>query len=142
MATVLGDIAFDVSPSAFAQKEKADSTSGCSRAVPHPSTNQALCRLTSEVGRDPVYSTRYGRQRMPYFPCAHVLEFFFAHGAATRGIEPATRKKKASVVASTLVYLEPKWLRCLAIARKTIADSTRRSSQAVPTLVLTGPCPA
>ena len=43
--------------------EKADSTRRCSQAVPHPSTNQALRRLTSEVGRDPVYSTRYGRQR-------------------------------------------------------------------------------
>ena len=35
-----------------------------SRAVPHPSTNRALRRLTSEVGRDPVHSTRYGRQRV------------------------------------------------------------------------------
>ena len=42
---------------------KADSTLRSSRAVPHPSTNRALCRLTSEVGRDPVHSTRYGRQR-------------------------------------------------------------------------------
>ena len=44
-------------------KGKADSTRRCSQAVPHPSTNRALRRLTSEVGRDPVYSTRYGRQR-------------------------------------------------------------------------------
>ena len=42
---------------------KADSTLRSSRAVPHPSTNRALRRLTSEVGRDPVYSTWYGRQR-------------------------------------------------------------------------------
>ena len=42
---------------------KADSTLRTSQAVPHPSTNRALCRLTSEVGRDPVHSTRYGRQR-------------------------------------------------------------------------------
>ena len=42
---------------------KADSTLRTSRAVPHPSTNRALCRLTSEVERDPVHSTRYGRQR-------------------------------------------------------------------------------
>ena len=46
-----------------ARKEKADSTRRSSRAVPHPSTNRALRRLTSEVRRDPVYSTRYGRQR-------------------------------------------------------------------------------
>ena len=42
---------------------KADSTLRCSQAVPHPSTKRALCRLTSEVKRDPVHSTRYGRQR-------------------------------------------------------------------------------
>ena len=42
---------------------KADSTQGSSQAVPHPSTNRALRRLTSEVRRDPVHSTRYGRQR-------------------------------------------------------------------------------
>jgi hypothetical protein len=42
---------------------KADSTIRSSRAVPHPSTNRALRRLTSEVRRDPVHSTRYGRQR-------------------------------------------------------------------------------
>ena len=33
-----------------------------------PSTNQALSRLTSEVRRDPVHSTRYGRQRMSTCP--------------------------------------------------------------------------
>jgi hypothetical protein len=40
---------------------KASSTLRSSRAVPHPSTNRALRRLTSEFGRDPVHSTRYGR---------------------------------------------------------------------------------
>ena len=44
---------------------KAGSTLRSSRAVPHPRTNRALRRLTSEVGRDPVHSTRYGRQRLP-----------------------------------------------------------------------------
>ena len=43
--------------------QKADSTLRSSRAVPHTSTNRALRRLTSEVSRDPVHSTRYGRQR-------------------------------------------------------------------------------
>ena len=43
--------------------QKAGSTLRSSRAVPHPSTNRALRRLTSEVERDPVHSTRYGRQR-------------------------------------------------------------------------------
>ncbi len=42
---------------------RVSSTLRPSRAVPHPSTNRALRRLTSEVGRDPVHSTRYGRQR-------------------------------------------------------------------------------
>ena len=46
-----------------AQNEKADSTLRTSQAVPHPSTDRALRRLTSEVRRDPVHSTRYGRQR-------------------------------------------------------------------------------
>ena len=46
-----------------AADEKAGSTLRSSRAVPHPSTNRALRRLTSEFGRDPVHSTWYGRQR-------------------------------------------------------------------------------
>ena len=50
---------------------KAGSTLRSSRAVPHPSTNRALRRLTSEVGRDPVHSTRYGRQRMYCFLILH-----------------------------------------------------------------------
>ena len=45
------------------EEEKAGSTLRSSQAVPHPSTNRALRRLTAEVGRDPVHSTRYGRQR-------------------------------------------------------------------------------
>ena len=44
-------------------KKKASSTPRDSQAVPHPSTNRALRRLTAEFGRDPVYSTRYGRWR-------------------------------------------------------------------------------
>ena len=42
---------------------KASSTLRASRAVPHPGTDRALRRLTSEFGRDPVHSTRYGRWR-------------------------------------------------------------------------------
>ena len=49
-------------------RQKADSTLRTSQAVPHPSTIRALRRLTSEVGRDPVYSTRYGRQRLLVIP--------------------------------------------------------------------------
>ena len=49
------------------EEEKAGSTLRTSQAVPHPSTIRALSRLTSEVERDPVYSTRYGRQRIQMF---------------------------------------------------------------------------
>ena len=35
----------------------------CSQAVSHPSTNQALCCLTSVIGREAVHSTWYGRSR-------------------------------------------------------------------------------
>jgi hypothetical protein len=45
------------------RERKADSTLRSSRAASHPNTNRALCRLTSEVKRDPVHLTRYGRQR-------------------------------------------------------------------------------
>ena len=47
----------------FSSQQKADSTLRSSQAVPHPSTSRALSRLTSEVERDPVHSTWYGRQR-------------------------------------------------------------------------------
>ena len=48
--------------------QKADSTLRYSQAVPDPSTNRALSRLISEVRRDPVHSTWYGRQRMSTCP--------------------------------------------------------------------------
>ena len=51
-------------------KKKADITLGSSQAVAHPSTDRALRRLTSEVGRKPVYSTRYGRERSMSDNCA------------------------------------------------------------------------
>ena len=47
----------------FENQIEAGSTQGCSRTVPQFSTDRALRRLTSEFGRDPVYSARYGRQR-------------------------------------------------------------------------------
>ena len=46
-----------------AVQKKASSTPRDSQAVPHPSTNRALRCLTAEFGRDPVFSTRYGRWR-------------------------------------------------------------------------------
>ena len=43
------------------QMKKASSTLRTSQAVPHPSTDRALWRLTSEFERDLVYSSWYGR---------------------------------------------------------------------------------
>jgi hypothetical protein len=47
--------------SELGKTKRASSTLRASQAVPHPSTDRALQRLTSEFGRDPVYSLRYGR---------------------------------------------------------------------------------
>ncbi len=44
-------------------QNKPDSTLRTSQAVAHPSTYRALRHLTSEVRKDPVHSTRPGRQR-------------------------------------------------------------------------------
>ena len=50
-----------------------------SQAVPHHSTNQALGCLTSEVGRDLVLSTRYGRQRHEGNICLECFPCFCGH---------------------------------------------------------------
>ena len=68
---------------------KAGSTLRSSRAVPHPSTNRALRRLTSEVRRDPVRSTRYGRQQQ--FSATHFFE-----SAAFVATTPALLKVSAA----------------------------------------------
>ena len=60
--------------------KKADSTLRTSQAVPHPSTIRALCHLTSEVERDPVHLTWYGRQRKYFFKFFCVL---FAHASTS-----------------------------------------------------------
>ena len=97
-------------------RAKADSTLRSSRAVPHPSTNRALRRLTSEFGRDPVHSTRYGRWRrimhstkkglMMLHLCLRLQTNLLHSGLIRRKL------KKACVTASARVwYLEPKWLR-------------------------------
>ena len=49
------------------------STLRSSRTAPHPSTNPALRRLTSEVGRDPVHSTRYDCQRVSMTMASHAV---------------------------------------------------------------------
>ena len=48
--------------------KKANSTLRASRAVPHPSTDRAFRRLTSEFGWDRVHSTKYGRWRNELSP--------------------------------------------------------------------------
>ena len=45
-------------------KQKANSTLRASRAVPHPSTDRAFHRLTSEFRWDRVYSMKYGRWQL------------------------------------------------------------------------------
>ena len=55
-----------------------------SQAVSHPSTNRALCCLTSVIGREPVYSAWYGRRQRTSLlnlfkskQWRHHLNFFF-----------------------------------------------------------------
>ena len=77
------------------RESKAGSTLRFSRAVPHPSTNRALRRLTSEVGRDPVHSTRYGRQQRELF-LSPMPMFMMNNRGATFGL--STRKNYAPLV--------------------------------------------
>ena len=62
------------------RKSIADSTLRTSQAVPHPSTIRALSCLTSEVRRDPVHSTRYGRQRTLCLQAPELLPPFSTWG--------------------------------------------------------------
>ena len=71
--------------------QKADSTLRSSQAVPHPSTNRALRRLTSEVERDPVHSTRYGRQRETMS-----TRVYIAHAEARREARAPTCVRRRS----------------------------------------------
>ena len=80
---------------------KADSTLRCSQAVPHPSTNRALGSLTSEVGRDPVYSTRYGRQRIRSFRKSECTSFEWAAYFSRAGELSARGRKKETRQQST-----------------------------------------
>ena len=99
---------------------KADCTLRSSQAVPHPSTNRALRRLTSEVGRDLVYSTRYGRQRevMHATMCSRPNrqtykemngQYEDRQEQRARGLELQT--KRLAFPQQPNLYLEPKWLR-------------------------------
>ena len=81
--------------------ERADSTLRSSWAIPHPSTNRAQRRLTSEVGRDPVHSTRYGRQRtcrsrrvMAF--CIHFPVFYLFSELLAEGVGPGNNPPQPS----------------------------------------------
>ena len=63
--------------------EKANSTLRASRAVPHPSTDRAFRRLTSEFGWDRVYSTKYGRWRKHQPEIEHASKRDFKSNAKT-----------------------------------------------------------
>ena len=64
MATVIRLLSAGAAPAKMSRAwQKAGGTLRCSQTVPQSSTDRALRRLTSEFGRDPVYSARYGRQR-------------------------------------------------------------------------------
>ena len=109
-----------------APKHKADSTLRSSRAVPHPSTNQALRRLTSEVRRDPVCSTRYGRQRR------HMQLLCLALPAARWRSTAQPSPRCWAVVRAPLAKRARPSCNPLLEAPKHKADSTLRSSRAVP----------
>ena len=90
-------------PDAASHTRKAGGTLRSSRAVPHPSTNRALRRLTSEFGRDPVHSTRYGRQRQ--FSCLFTSASFSLPLSRCRARDgPATSQALACVHPS--LYLD------------------------------------
>ena len=74
-------------------QERAGSTLRSSQAVPHPSTNRALCCLTSEVERDPVHSTRYGRRRNRVRYPEETIAFACQH-RARRCVGRARRRPK------------------------------------------------
>ena len=116
--------------------EKADSTLRSSRAVPHPSTNRALRRLTSEVRRDPVHSTRYGRQRNyskasnPQNKFSRCADIFGNDDKLFTGqvLYPENPHNNACQVQAS--HANAKKVKADAHVEK--ADSTLRSSRAVP----------
>ena len=70
---------------------KANSTLRTSQAVPHPSTDRALHRLTSEFGWDRVYSMQYGRWRQLW--CVDQLHHEITmHSKQTRQVETSPDK--------------------------------------------------
>jgi hypothetical protein len=118
------EMAFSVKSGLLAKRrvQKADSTLRSSRAVPHPSTNRALRRLTSEVRRDPVHSTRYGRQRALSL-CCTVIENGYGRESVSASPPPCPPSRPSPLLASFPHYPEGPVQK---------ADSTLRSSRAVP----------
>ena len=84
--------------------KKANSTLRASRAVPHPSTDRAFRRLTSEFGWDRVYSTKYGRWRKPKVTAGSHNEFRLLNTHKTNS-ESLTVPRTAYTVELNCVYL-------------------------------------
>ena len=98
---------------------KADSTLRTSRAVPHPGTYRALFRLTSEVERYPVHSTRYGRQRTPGWDSALLrrlpklkLLSGMSHSTSFYDWEEARKHKEAKTTTRTPNHIQHKLINC------------------------------
>ena len=81
-------------------KKKSVHNTWCSQAVTHLSTNQARRCLTSVIGREPVFSTWYGRRQrklplMGIYYCYYYyyyLSKFYFHVQAGRGCFCMRRK--------------------------------------------------
>ena len=117
---------------------KADSTLRSSQAVPHPSTDRALRCLTSEVKRDPVHSTRYGRRRKTLFGIHHAqmtnytfflrevhwlkpsMRFFSPSPLGGRGLKQArTKLSHVMGVPGTAVHWPPSFVGRLPVYQST-----------------------
>ena len=101
-------------------KPKANSTLRASRAVPHPSTDRAFRRLTSEFGWDRVYSTKYGRWRKHL--AKRVQDQAQRPIGNSKSSNLETAEKNGCANASPLWNLEPK--SATVTAQGCIADPT------------------
>ena len=103
-----------------ARHKKANSTLRASRAVPHPSTDRAFRRLTSEFGWDRVYSTKYGRWRKHL--AKRVQDQAQRPIGNSKSSDLETAEKNGCANAPPLWNLEPK--SATVTAQECIADPT------------------